>query len=52
MSIEGERDEFDGMGGSYKVEKKTGKRVLVERTNESPETKQPESASDILKGEQ
>lgn len=52
MSIESERDEFDGVGGSYKVDKKTGKRVLVERTEDAPEVKQPETVKDILKGEQ
>lgn len=52
MSIESDRDEFDGVGGSYKVDKKTGKRVLIERTEETPEVKQPESVNDILKGEQ
>ncbi len=27
-------DEYDGMGGSYVADPKTGKRKLVERTNE------------------
>lgn len=52
MSKEVQRDEFEGMGGSYKVDPKSGKRVLVERTAEPSEVKQPDSASDILKGEQ
>lgn len=29
-------DEFDGLGGSYVVDPKTGKRKLVERTGEAP----------------
>lgn len=29
-------DEFDGLGGSYVVDPKTGKRTLVERTGETP----------------
>lgn len=31
-----ERDAFDGMGGSYTVDEKTGKRVLLHRTAEKP----------------
>lgn len=29
-------DEFDGLGGSYVADPKTGKRKLVERTQEAP----------------
>lgn len=29
-------DEFDGLGGSYVADPKTGKRKLVERTGEAP----------------
>lgn len=36
-------DEFDGHGGSYVVDPKTGKRVLVERTQEA-EPNQPTDA--------
>lgn len=44
-------DQFEGMGGSYIVDPKTGKRALVERTGEQSEIKQPEPASEILKGD-
>lgn len=36
------RDEFDGIGGSYAVDPKTGKRVLLERTAEKPVVASPE----------
>lgn len=41
------QDEFSGQGGSYTVDPKTGKRKLVERTQE-PErvTDQPQPAAD------
>lgn len=32
-----ELDQFSGVGGSYKIDEKTGKRVLVERTAEAGE---------------
>ena len=35
-----EIDQFSGVGGSYKIDEKTGKRVLVERTAEAGEEKQ------------
>lgn len=35
-------DEFDGMGGSYVVDQKTGKRKLVERTGEAQPQPTPE----------
>lgn len=40
-------DEFDGIGGSYIADPKTGKRTLVERTSEAkPETNQPAPAAE------
>lgn len=33
-------DEFDGVGGSYIVDPKSGKRKLVERTEEKAPTKE------------
>jgi hypothetical protein len=38
-------DEHHGQGGSYLVDKKTGKRKLVERTQPAPHP-QPEVATD------
>lgn len=32
-------DEFQGVGGSYTIDEKTGKRTLVERTAETDEVK-------------
>ena len=34
------KDEFEGQGGSYVVDPKTGARVLVERTQEAGEDAQ------------
>jgi hypothetical protein len=36
-------DEFEGLGGSYTVDPKTGKRILNERTKEpdAPEAAEP-----------
>lgn len=31
-------DEYDGLGGSYLADPKTGKRKLIERTEEAPAT--------------
>lgn len=40
-------DEFSGQGGSYVADPKTGKRTLVERTQEPQQvTEQPEQAAD------
>lgn len=40
-------DEFEGIGGSYIADPKTGKRTLVERTQETqPVTEQPAPAAD------
>lgn len=40
-------DEFSGQGGSYTADPKTGKRKLVERTQEpQPVTDQPQPAAD------
>lgn len=40
-------DEFAGQGGSYVADPKTGKRTLVERTQEPQSvTEQPQPASD------
>lgn len=40
-------DEFSGQGGSYIADPKTGKRKLVERTQEpQPATDQPQPAAD------
>ena len=40
-------DEFAGQGGSYIADPKTGKRKLVERTQEQqPVTDQPQPAAD------
>lgn len=48
-------DEFSGQGGSYTVDPKTGKRALIERTQEpTTATEQPAPAaeqSDSLEGE-
>lgn len=33
--MSGENDEFHGVGGSYAIDPKTGKRELVERTQEA-----------------
>lgn len=52
MADDNSTDEFEGMGGSYSVDPKTGKRVLIDRTGEASEIQQPEPASEILKGEQ
>lgn len=38
------RDEFDGQGGSYVLDPKTGKRVLKERTQDAAEQNQPTDA--------
>jgi hypothetical protein len=40
-------DEYKGQGGSYLVDKKTGKRKLVERTQPAPHP-QPEVATNGL----
>lgn len=34
-------DEFEGMGGSYAVDPKTGKRKLVQRTGKAQPNPQP-----------
>jgi hypothetical protein len=34
-------DEFEGMGGSYTVDPKTGKKTLVQRTDEKPIVEEP-----------
>lgn len=34
-------DEFNGMGGSYVVDPKTGKRKLIERTQETDKPEEP-----------
>lgn len=40
-------DEFDGIGGSYIADPKTGKRTLVERTQDPQQVKeQPTPAAD------
>lgn len=40
-------DEYQGQGGSYIADPKTGKRKLVERTQDpQPVTDQPEPAAD------
>ena len=39
-------DEFDGIGGSYIADPETGKRTLVERTQENQATEQPAQAAD------
>ena len=40
-------DEFDGIGGSYIADPETGKRTLVERTQEPQRvTEQPPAAAD------
>lgn len=45
-------DEFEGQGGSFIVDPKSGKRVLKERTDERKQESQPEPANDdILKGD-
>lgn len=45
-------DEFDGIGGSYIVDPETGKRTLVERTQDTqaPAEQAPEQPDDA-KGE-
>lgn len=35
------KDQFSGVGGSYKIDEKTGERILVERTAEAGEETQP-----------
>lgn len=48
------KDEFDGIGGSYVVDPKTGKRTLVERTKEThdaPVKQQTHDKSDDAKGD-
>ena len=47
------KDQFSGVGGSYTIDKETGKRVLVERTADAgEEKKQPviEKPAKKLKG--
>ena len=45
-------DEFEGIGGSYIVDPKTGERTLVERTQENqPPAEQAPEKSDDAKGE-
>jgi len=40
-------DEYSGLGGSYTADPKTGKRTLVERTqDQQPVTEQPQQAAD------
>lgn len=45
-------DEFEGIGGSYIVDPKTGKRTLVERTQDTQQpVEQAPEQSDDAKGE-
>ena len=40
-------DEYSGQGGSYVADPKTGKRTLIERTQEpTPAIEQPQPAAD------
>lgn len=50
------KDEFEGQGGSYVVDPKTGARVLVERTLEAGQTVQsavaePDATEAVSKGD-
>jgi len=39
-------DEYDGIGGSYIADPETGKRTLVERTQEPTKPEQPQPAAE------
>lgn len=45
-------DEFHGQGGSYVLDPKTGKRTLVERTQEAAEAISPSPSPARGRGEQ